>query len=62
MTLQISGIKQDQINALRHFLRRKYNSHKSTESLTKLFLLEFIAAEAQKESDAAIEKLNGDKQ
>lgn len=60
MTLSISGLKKDQIRALEFYLRRKYDSIKNAKELTKLFLLEFVAAEAQKESDAAIEKLNGE--
>lgn len=60
MTLSISGLKQDQIRALEFYLRRKYDSDVNVQKLTQLFLLEFIATEAQKESDAAIEKLNGE--
>ena len=62
MTLSISGLKKDQIRALKFYLRRKYDSIRNVKELTKTFLLEFVAAEAQKESDAAIEQFNGDKQ
>lgn len=62
MTLSISGLTKDQVRALEFYLRRKYGGNNNVQKLTQLFLLEFIAAEAQRESDAAVEKLNGDEQ
>lgn len=51
------NLTKSQIRAIEFYLRRKYDSVADADKLIELFLLEFVAEEAKKESEAMDDEL-----